>query len=205
MEKKGFHLANEASLVVSAGYTGLHGRAEYNAAVSHVFDLIIASYVLFNNRSYAPSVFLSITIFEEIAKIKAGHMRAKGAQNKQVKRGKDPLFNHGNKHKIAIDPITLSGQRVPNSIGSERAREIIEGYGSGNYSSLREESLYFSRNTDGLHIPSKSISLTLAAEHLLISIEIFSDEFWGMTSEASEVCDRTDEIYLNIEAVLKGN
>ena len=205
MEKKGYHIAQEASEVVSDGFTGLHGSTEYNAAVSHVGDLIRASYALFNTGSYGPSVFLSITVFEEIAKIKAGHMRSWGDQKKQVKRGKDPLFNHGKKHKIAIDPINLSGQRVPNSIGAERTAEIIGGYESGNYSSLREESLYFSRNSSGLHIPADRIDLTLAAEHLLISIEIFGDVFWGMTAEASEICDSTDEIYLHVETTLKSS
>ncbi len=205
MEKKGYRIAHEASLVVSDEYTGLHGREEYNSAVGHVCDLIRASYTLFINGSYAPSVFLSITIFEEIAKIKAGHMRAWGEDREKVKRGKDPLFHHGKKHKISVDPIYLIGNRIANSIGAERAKEIFDGYESGNYSSLREESLYFARDTNGLHIPAQSIGLCLAAEHLLIAIEIFSDEFWGMTAEASEICDTTDKLYADVESLLKGS
>lgn len=205
MEKKGYHIAHAASLVVSDEYTGLHGRYEYNAAVAHVCDLIRASYSLFKNGSFAPSLFLSITIFEEIAKIKAGHMRAWGDERKKVKRGKDPLFNHGKKHKISVDPIYLIGDRIANSIGSERAKEIFEGYESGKYSSLREESLYFARTNKGLHIPAKSIGMRLSAEHLLIAIEIYSDEFWGMTAEASEICDTTDELYSEVEAILKAS
>lgn len=155
--KKGFHLAHEASLVVSDEYTGLHGREEYNAAVSHVSELIQASHILFTSGSFAPSLFLTITVFEEIAKIKSGHMRSWGEVREKVRRGKDPLFNHGTKHKIAVDPIYLIGDRIANSIGHERAKEIFEKYESGNYSALREESLYFSRNKDGLHIPSRNI------------------------------------------------
>ncbi|MDH4943925.1 AbiV family abortive infection protein [Sulfurimonas sp. C5] len=205
MEKKGFHIAHEASLVVSDEYTGLHGSDEYNAAVTHVYDLIRASYTLFRNSSFAPSLFLSITVFEEIAKIKAGHMRAWGTEREKVKRGKDPLFNHGKKHKISVDPIYLIGDRIANSIGAERAKEIFDGYELGKYSSLREESLYFSRTNKGLHIPAQKIELTLAAEHLLIAIEIFIDEFWGMTAEASEICDITDELYSEVEAELKSS
>jgi len=70
MDKKGFHLAHDASVVVSDEYIGLLSKDEYNAAVGHVNDLIKASCLLFKSHSYAPSVFLSITIFEEIAKIK---------------------------------------------------------------------------------------------------------------------------------------
>jgi AbiV family abortive infection protein len=205
LEKRGFHIAHEASLVVSDEYTGLHGREEYNAAVAHVCDLIRASYTLFITGSFAPSLFLSITIFEEIAKIKAGHMRAWGDGRERVKRGKDPLFHHGKKHKISVDPIYLIGDRIANSIGAERAKEIFDGYESGKYSSLREESLYFARTKKGLHIPAKNINLSLAAEHLLIAIEIFTDEFWGVTAEASEICDTTDGLYLEVEAVLKSS
>lgn len=205
MEKRGFHIAHEASLVVSDEYTGLHGREEYNAAIAHVCDLIQASYTLFITGSFAPSLFLSITIFEEIAKIKAGHMRAWGDGRERVKRGKDPLFHHGKKHKISVDPIYLIGDRIANSIGAERAKEIFDGYESGKYSSLREESLYFARTKKGLHIPAKSINLSLAAEHLLIAIEIFTDEFWGVTAEASEICDTTDDLYAEVEAVLKSS
>lgn len=205
MEKKGFHIAHEASLVISDEYTGLHGRDEYNAAVSHVCELIRASYTLFRSDSFAPSLFLSITVFEEIAKIKAGHMRSWGGEREKVKRGKDPLFNHGKKHKISVDPIYLIGDRIANSIGANRAKEIFDGYESGLYSSLREESLYFSRTDKGLHIPGQKIDLTLAAEHLLIAIEIFCDEFWGITAEAAEVCDTTNKLYEEIEAALKSS
>ena len=203
--EKGYHLAHKASQVISDEYTGLHGRDEYNAAVAHVRDLIRASYQLFKGESYAPSVFLSITIFEEIAKIKAGHMRSWSGGRDQVKRGKDPLFNHAKKHKISVDEIYLIGDRIANSIGEERAKEFFAGYESGKYSSLREESLYFARSTKGLHIPSQKVDIKLAAEHLLIAIEIFSDEFWGMTAEASVICDTTDELYTEIEHCIKSS
>ena len=203
MDKKGFHLAHEASLVISDEYTGLHGPDEYNAAVVHVCELISASNSLFRGGNFTPSLFLSITAFEEIAKIKSGHMRSWNKNREKVKRGKDPLFNHGRKHKIAVDPIYLIGDRIGNSIGVTRVKEIFDGYESGKYSSLREEALYFSRTDEGIHIPAKKISLTLAAEHLLIAIEICCDEFWGMTSEASEVCDTTDKLYEEIVFALR--
>ena len=206
MDKKGYHLAHEASEVISAEYIGLLGKDEYNAAIAHVNELIKASYMLFISNLFAPSLFLSITIFEEIAKIKSGHMRSWGTENrKEVSRSKDPLFNHGKKHKIAVDPIYLIGKRIANSIGEDRALKFFQKYETGEYSKLREESLYFSRTKDGLHIPSEVIDLTLSAEHLLIAIEIFSDEFWGMTAEASELCDTTDMLYFQVENRLKGS
>ena len=47
--------------------------------------------------------------------------------------------------------------------------------------------------------------MRLSAEHLLIAIEIYSDEFWGMTAEASEICDTTGKLYSEVEAILKAS
>lgn len=199
---KGYHIAHEASQIDSEYYTGLHGREEFNAAVAHVFELIQASYALFKQGFHAPSVFLSITVFEEMAKIKAGHMRSWFQSKERVKRGKDPLFNHAKKHKISVDPLYLIGDRIANSIGHERAQEFFNGYESGDYSAFREQSLYFSRGANGLHISSRYFDKRLSAEHLLISIEICADEFWGMTGEASILFDRTNALYEDVESEL---
>lgn len=32
---------------------------------------------------------------------------------------------------------------------------------------------------------------------------MFSDEFWGVTAEASTICDTTDAIYIEVEKQLK--
>jgi AbiV family abortive infection protein len=205
MQKKGYHLAYEASLVVSEGYVGLLNRDEYNHSICHVFELIYASYTLFKTGSYAPSVFLCITVFEEIAKITAGHMRHRVDEAKQVKRHKDPLFQHGKKHTITLDPLYLTSRRISNSIGKERADEFFDKYENGEYSSLREGSLYFSRDKHGLHIPSQKINVVLSAEHLLVAIEIFSNLFWGMTAEASIICDNTNEMYDDVESIFKSS
>lgn len=202
--KKGYFIAGEASSVFSADYVGLKSREEYNSAIAHVSDLIKASYTLFITDSFGPSLFLSITILEEIAKIRTRALQ--GSQEKtNVKRGKDPLFNHQKKHKISVDPLYLSADRLVNAVGSERLQEIFTGYESGNYSSLRETSLYFSRNANGLQIPAQVINLRLAAEHLLMAIELFCEIFWGMTGEASMICDATDELFSVVAEALKGS
>ena len=198
--KKGYFIAADASSVFSDEYVGLQGREEYNAAVSHVFDLIQASYTLFNTGSFGPSLFLSITIFEEVAKVRT---RMWDGERKNVKRGKDPLFSHQKKHKISVDPLYLSAERLIDAIGNERLQEIFKGYESGAYSSLREDSLYFARSTKGLHIPARVISFRLAAEHLLMAIELFCEIFWGTTGEASVICDGTDDLFVLVADALK--
>lgn len=195
MQKKGYHLVYEAIKVTSDEYMGLSGRNEYNATIQHVFGLLQASYSLISSRHFAPSLFLSITIFEEIAKIKAGLFRSRGNGKEHVKRGKDPLFHHASKHKMAVDPIHLSGGRLEKLIGKKRIEEFCSKYDSGEYSRLREDSLYFSRNKEGLHIPSQKISSETAIQHFLIAIEIFDDEFGGVTAETEELFVLTAQLY----------
>lgn len=204
MESTGHHIAYEASLTVSDGYIGLHSRDEYNAAILHIFDLIKASYTLLSTSSLAPSLFLSITVFEEIAKVHAGHMRSRDTlkTRQRVKRSKDPLFNHTKKHRISIDPLFLSSKRLYESIGEDRLKEIITSYETGKYSSLREQSLYFSRTNEGLHIPSRLVSIELSAEHLLIAIELFGEMFWGMTKIATIASEEADEIFIKVSQLL---
>lgn len=202
MDNRGkcFHIAADASKSVSDGYIGLKNREEYNAAILHTTGLIEASYKLFLSNDFALSVFLSITVFEESAKIFAGHSRDFSEEdiNLKVKRGKDPLFNHKKKLQIVIDSLFLSAPRLYDAMGKERVEEIICNYNSGKYSELREQSLYFSRNEEKLHIPSEFITFSLAAEHLLIAIELVGELFWGMTAEASISCDKTDEIFQSV-------
>jgi hypothetical protein len=38
---------------------------------------------------------------------------------------------------------------------------------------------------------------------LLIAIEIFVDEFWGMTISVSTICDKANEFYIKVESILK--
>jgi AbiV family abortive infection protein len=195
----------ESCAVKSPGYTGLHDRAEFNAAAGHVRDLVVESIILLHAGARARSLFLAITALEELAKIKVGYFRSREATSLDVKRSKDPLFNHASKHKIAFDPVLLIGQRLANSIGADRVREIFSLYADGTYSALRERSLYFSRGTDGLKLPSNEVTLTLAAEHVLIAIEAFDDFFDFMTREVSAMCKQLMGLYPEVEDVYRRN
>jgi AbiV family abortive infection protein len=193
------YLIVESCAVRSPDYTGLHDRDEFNAAAGHVRDLVAEAIILLRAGAHARSLFLTITAFEELAKIKVGHFRSRGGPSLDVKRSKDPLFNHASKHKIAFDPVLLIGQRLAHSIEADRVREIFSLYANGAYSALRERSLYFSRGTDGLKLPSNEVTLTLAAEHVLIAIEAFDDFFDFMTQEVSAMCKQLMGVYPEVE------
>lgn len=201
----GVRLTDEASLVRSAEYTGLHGREEFNAAGLHVRDLILSAYTLLKAGFHGPSLFLSITSLEELAKVKAGHTRSWGTGATDVKRGKDPLFSHPDKHKIALDSIALLGKRVEASLGRERILEIIRAYADGRHSWLRETALYFSRDQKSLKLPSVEISAAMAAEHLLIALEVFYEYFIGWTAEVSVACNELDQLYSQVDELYKSS
>ena len=118
-----------------------------------------------------------------------------------MKRGKDPLFRHSDKHKIAVDPILLIGNRLANTIGKSRVDSIFDGYADGSLSSLREQSLYFSRDSVKLKLPAMEISRRDTMEHILIAIEMFDDYFDFMTAELSVSCDQLNEVFDKIAAM----
>ena len=45
---------------------------DLNKGIKHILQLIGDSYILYKNGSYASSVFISITIIEEVAKVHLG-------------------------------------------------------------------------------------------------------------------------------------
>ena len=191
-------LIDAACSVRSGDYIGLNGRDEFNAAAYHARDLIVSASHLLSIGQHAPATFLAITAFEEIAKIKAGHTRSWGHSVSDVKRSKDPLFNHTNKHKLAVDPILLIGSRLANAIGQTRVEEIFAGYADGSLSGLRERSLYFSRDSTGLKLPNAEVSTQEAMEHILISIEMFDDYFCFLTAEVSIACEELNALFDSI-------
>jgi len=198
---KSARLANAAWSVRSADYIGLQSRDEYNAAANHARDLILSSWHLLKEGYHAPSFFLAITAFEEIAKVRVGHARSWSNEVSDVKRGKDPLFRHSDKHKIAVDPILLIGTRLADTIGKSRVDSIFDGYADGSLSSLREQSLYFSRDSAKLKLPAIEISPRDTMEHILIAIEMFDDYFDFMTAELSVSCDRLNKVFDKIAAM----
>src|SRR5688572_13468087 len=108
----------EACSVSSEDFTGLHDRHEFNAAAGHVRDLILDSVAMLARGSHATALFQAITSLEELAKAKLGTSRAMAAGATGVKRAKDPLFRHTDKHKIAFDPVLLIGDRLARSLGA---------------------------------------------------------------------------------------
>ncbi|NRT15194.1 AbiV family abortive infection protein [Flavobacterium sp. 28A] len=195
-------LINDSTLISSENLIGFKGKVEFEKILNHLRNLILSSKKLLDSEFFTQSLFLSITALEEIAKIEVCVYR--GFQNRElIKKAKDPLFSHKSKHFIAADPIILIGNRLQNSIGEERIKEILINLQSGKFVEIRENCLYFQRNQHSLKVPDDVIDIKLAFEILLVVIEMTGDKFWGLSKNASTISDELYEIYPDIENQMK--
>ncbi|MEZ8676104.1 AbiV family abortive infection protein, partial [Vibrio cyclitrophicus] len=59
------------------------------------------------------------------------------------------------------------------------------------------------RDKDGLNSPLDKFDIIFTAEYFITVISVFSNEFWGVTSESSVICDSIDSLYKEVELWLK--
>lgn len=165
---------------------------ELNQACEHIVRLLCDASALLDGGSHATSAFLAITALEETAKVHIGMFRR---SNIEVKRSKDPLYNHKEKHRIAGSPTVAMGERLQAAIGDDRLRELLEVMRAGGLIHLREAALYVDRSNETLAVPSKVISVSLARELLLLAVEAFDDALVGYTNWTFEASKTTDSIF----------
>jgi AbiV family abortive infection protein len=167
-------------------------KEQLNQACDHIVRLLSDASVLLEQGSHATSVFLSITALEETAKVHIGKYRR---SLMAVARGKDPLFRHDEKHKIAAAPTVAMGHRLQEAIGKTRVDELVELSRNGGLVRLRESSLYIEQNGANLNIPADVVSISLARDLLLFSIEAFDDALVGYTHHTDFLAKKTDALF----------
>jgi AbiV family abortive infection protein len=89
------------SRAVGAGAKLLHSAEEFDAATEHALSLLRDSSNLLGSGSHATAAFLAITAIEETVKIHIGSYRRNA---EEVRRGRDPLYQHAEKHRLAAAP-----------------------------------------------------------------------------------------------------
>ncbi|WP_345884954.1 AbiV family abortive infection protein [Shewanella algae] len=105
---------------------------DFNRACDHILILLEDSFQCFERESWGTSVFLSITAIEEVAKAEVGLYRRDG-QIQEVKRSKDKLFNHQEKHRMAVLPTVFMGKRLEDALGKERCAELLKEAAHGDF------------------------------------------------------------------------
>lgn len=165
-------------------------KDEFNKCLRHIAQLISDAYILYNEGSFSTSLFLSITIIEEVGKIHMGLFIKKASSTRN-----DPLRNHVSKQKIASNYTISLGFRLRKAIGEKRIKELLGMSYSGKFMELRNSSLYCDCVDDKLVIPVERVSKTLSKEILLLAIESFDDNLVGYTNYSMELSNQIDNIF----------
>ncbi len=173
--------------------------AELNQVCDHILQLLRAATSLFHNGFYSTAVFIAITALEETAKAHVGTFRK--PPSTQTKTRNDPLYRHTDKHLLAASPTICMGSRISEAIGKARVAEIMEMASSGQLKALRESSLYFERTGETLVVPTDVLSMDLARELLLFSLEAFDDALVGYTDHSVTVGESASELFTTIAEI----
>jgi AbiV family abortive infection protein len=164
---------------------GESASATFDTAAEHVAVLLGDAADAFRRGSFGTSVFLAITAMEETAKAEVLGFRVKSRPDGST-RGRDPLRDHLQKHRIAIRPTTFMG-RLPDLLGTEVCVRLREEAETGGLVKLRELALYVNFDKRGMSTPKSTISRDRAREILLLALECADDILVGWTDASYRV------------------
>jgi len=166
------------------GY-GNAGADGFNAAGQHVLTLLEDAVAIYQKGSYGTAAFLAVTALEETAKTDILTFRRERDGDVRPK-GRDPLRDHAEKHKIAVRPTVWMGQRLIEAIGRDRCLAIKAEVEGGGLTALREAGLYVAFDGGKIVSPSEAISKGRAREILLVALEAADDILVGSTNASYE-------------------
>lgn len=189
-----FRSAMESSISVD-GDLFLESTSEFNDCLDHIVQLINDSVVLYESGSYSTSVFLSISVIEEIGKTEIACYRfiIPGVKEK-IRR--DPLKDHETKEILGSRSGTIAmGSRLNKAIGDNQINEIMQLSCSGGLKRMRESSLYWDRVDGKIKIPEDRFDKEFARALLLYAIESFDDALIGYTEYSFQIDNETDLLF----------
>ena len=173
----------------------IQGSEEFNRAVDHVAGQLFDSFTLLENESYGSSVFLSITAMEETAKTTYANFLP---YDPETTKKKEPLVNHTEKHKLSISPVFQIGSRVPDTIGTEKLKEMIEWTKTNKLLEIRNNAVYWQPVDEKPTFPNDVFDKRFAQELLMFAIESFDDNLVGLSNYSIELSNKTDELFEKI-------
>ena len=172
-------------------------KEQLNKGIDHIHQLITHAYILFENKAFSSSVFISIAAIEEVAKLHMGmHIRHSVSTVK-----KDKLRNHKTKEIIGTNYTVYMGERIRNAIETKKLEEIFEMSYSGRLKELREKTIYCEHINEELITPNDIVDKSLARNILLFAIESFDDNLVGYTEHSMDVSKQTDILFEKVAGV----
>ncbi|MDY3215257.1 MAG: AbiV family abortive infection protein [Ruminococcus sp.] len=167
---------------------------QFDKGINHIFQLISDSYILYTHNAYPSSVFLSIAIIEEVAKLHMGIFTKLSNEHKK----KDKLRDHKTKEVIGVNYTVSMSERIKTVMDADDLEEIYKMAYSGELKNLREKSIYCEYKDKELVIPSEVIDKKFSRNILLFAIESFDDNLVGYTNHSINVSKKTDVIFKNV-------
>lgn len=164
---------------------------QFNKCIDHIYNLITDAYALYNKGAFPTSLFLSIAVIEEVAKL---HMGMYIKPSKEYKK-KDKLRDHKTKEIIGVNYTVYMGQRIKKAVGEEKLEKIYEMAYSGELKDLREKSIYCEYKDGKIIIPEDIVSKEFSKNVLLFAIESFDDNLVGYTEYTFDISKETDKIF----------
>lgn len=180
-------------------FRGSNSVTEFDAACDHVVQLLRNSLLLYDAGSLSSSVFVAITALEEKAKVEVTTCRSTDAAA-AANRREDALFNHREKHAIALEEVLLIADRLEDAIGTDVVRGLFEDAERGRFTELREASLYLEEGDGGITAASAVVDKPRARAILLLAIEAANDYFTGMTSHSFELGSEMNSMFEHVAA-----
>jgi AbiV family abortive infection protein len=177
---------------LSAGKQIANSSEQFDLACNHIVRLLVDASTLLDAGSHATATFLAITALEETSKVHMGMYRR---STTPMKRSKDSLYKHDQKHLLALGPTVAMVSRLQVAIGESRMNELIELGRSGGLVGLREAALYVEQHGDALNAPKAAIATSAARELLLLAVEAFDDALVGYTNQSFELGKQTDAVF----------
>lgn len=170
----------------------IEGKDELNECIGHIVGLLTDSMLLFDRGSYARSVFISITVIEEVGKTQID-LFVRKSSTEHVKH--DPLRDHKAKQIIGTNYTVSMGQRLVDAIGPKMLEHIYSLSHEGKLKIMRERMLYWDRDSTGLVLPEKKVDRVFARALLLFAIESFDDNLVGWTNHSMDISNETDKMF----------
>jgi AbiV family abortive infection protein len=192
-----------AAVENAIGFGGaLYGNAsvdEFNAAFDHVVSMLEDATFLFTRGSFNTSAFLAITAIEETAKAQIGIYRRDRSDG--LPKGRDPLRDHKQKHRMAVLPTVFMGERLAKVLGADACARLQHEAETDGFTATREASLYCARVDGNFVTPQAAIEPIRAWELLLLAIETLDDNLVGYSNHTMEASARIDELFEKIAGV----
>jgi len=188
-------LALEAEAKGQVFFSKENLSSEFNRGCNHISGLLHSAFQLYVSESFPTSIFIAITAIEEIAKLKIALYRNESLTAPAKNRKEDHLFSHKAKHSIALQEVIAVGTRLPNAIGEERVRELLNMAETGELIRVRESSLYINSANGKFTTPKDIFTKKEAREILLLALEAWDDRLVGLTDYTFEIDKELTNIF----------